>query len=97
QLSITRGAVSGRGHVASKPGEAPNADTHLLANNIETTQTGPLTVQVSSNAPYAADLENGTSKMEPRPYMAPARDKMRPEVERLVQRAVNAVVRGSGR
>lgn len=97
QLSITRGSVSGKGHTPSAPGEAPNQDTGVLSNNIETRQTGPLTVEVSSNAPYSAPLEFGTSRMEPRPFMQRARDKMRPEVERLVQQAVSAAVRGSGR
>lgn len=72
QISITRGSISGKNHVPSLPGQPPNNDTAVLANNIETVQTGPLRVQVSSNAPYAAALEYGTSKMAARPYMAPA-------------------------
>lgn len=95
QLSITRGAVSGKGHVPSAPGQAPNQDTGVLASNIETVQTGPLKVQVSSNAPYSAPLEFGTSKMAARPFMVPARDKMRPEVQKLVQKALNRAVRNS--
>jgi len=62
QISITSGAVSGKNHVASKAGEAPNADTHLLANNIETVQKAPLVVEVSSNAPYSAPLEFGSER-----------------------------------
>jgi HK97 gp10 family phage protein len=88
QISITAGAVSGRGHVPSRPGEPPNADTHLLADNIETTQEHPLRVEVSSNAPYAAALEFGTSKMAERPYMRPAVAKTRKEVVALVRGAI---------
>lgn len=95
QLSITRGAISGRGHVPSRPGEPPNQDTGVLASNIETTQPAPLRVRVSSNAPYSAPLEFGTSKMAPRPFMRPARDKMRHEAQRLVQQAMNRAVQNS--
>jgi HK97 gp10 family phage protein len=88
QLSITRGAVSGKNHVPSKPGDPPNQDTGVLGNNIETVQISPLRVEVSSNAPYATALEYGTSKMAPRPYMKPAAQKVRPKVTELVAIAV---------
>lgn len=93
QISITSGAVSGKNHVASAPGEAPNQNTGLLGNNIETVQVAPLIVEVSSNAPYSAPLEFGTSKMEARPFMAPARDAEREGVERLVADAVQRAVK----
>lgn len=95
QISITAGAVSGKGHVPSAPGEPPNNDTGVLANNIETNQVAPLIVEVSSNAPYAAPLEFGTSKMAARPYMAPARDAKRAEVVQLVRQAVDRAVKSS--
>lgn len=88
QLSITRGAVSGKNHVPSRPGEPPNQDTGVLANNIETVQVTPLRVEVSSNAPYAAELEFGTSKMAERPYMRPAVIKTRAKVSELVALSV---------
>lgn len=94
QLSITRGSVSGKNHVPSKPGEPPNQDTGVLASNIETVQISPLLVEVSSNAPYSAPLEFGTSKMAARPFMRPARDKMRAEVAELVRRAVAKIAKG---
>lgn len=95
QISITAGAVSGKNHVPSLPGEPPNNDTGRLAGNIETVQKAPLVVEVSSNAPYAAPLEFGTSKMAARPYMAPARDAKRKEVTQLVRNAVDRVIRKS--
>lgn len=88
ELSITRGSVSGKGHVPSKPGEPPKRDTGVLDGNIETVQISPLKVEVSSNAPYAAALEFGTSRMAARPYMRPAVEKTRPKVLELVQLAV---------
>lgn len=95
QHSITQGAVSGKNHVPSKPGEPPNQDTGVLGAGITTVQVEPLTVEVSSNAPYAADLEFGTSKMAARPYMRPARDKMKDEVKKDVIDAANHAIRKS--
>lgn len=95
QLSITQGAVSGKGHIASRPGQPPNQDTGVLANNIETVQVAPLRVEVSSNAPYAAHLEFGASKMAERPYMRPAAAKKLKEVGELVRRAVQSTIRSS--
>jgi HK97 gp10 family phage protein len=93
-LSITRGAVSGKGHVASKPGEAPNADSHRLDRSAETNETGRLEVTVSVNAEYASPLEFGTSKMAARPFLRPARDKKQKEATALVERAVDNILRG---
>lgn len=87
QVMITAGAVSGKGHVPSRPGEPPNADTHFLANNIETRMVSPKRVEVSSNAPYSAALEFGTSKMGERPFMRPALARKRKEAADLVRKA----------
>lgn len=95
QISITKGAVSGAGHVASLPGQAPNADTHRLADNIETVQPAPLRVEVSSNAPYSAALEFGSSKVGERPFMRPAVAAKRKEVTELIAKAINHVSKGN--
>ena len=91
---ITEGSVSGKGHVVSLPGEPPNADTHVLDRNIETVSVSPLVVEVSSNAPYAAALEFGTSKMAERPYMRPSVAEKRKEVTALIRAAVSKVAAG---
>lgn len=91
---ITEGAVSGKFHVRSLPGEPPNRDTGVLDTHIETTQIAPLKVEVSSNAPYAAPLEFGTSKMAARPYMGPATRAKKKEVIDLVRKAVAAATKG---
>lgn len=96
QRSITEGAISGKGHIPSKPGEPPKRDTGVLDTNIETVLVEPLKVEVSSNAPYAAPLEFGTSKMAERPYMRPAVAKKREEVVKLVGGAVDVVIKRSG-
>lgn len=95
-LLITSGAVSGKGHVPSRPGEPPNADTGVLDRSIETAKTGPLTVEVSANAPYAVALEFGTSKMAERPFMRPAVARKRKEAIALVRAAVRKVVTRGG-
>ena len=95
QTSITQGAQYGKGHIASLPGEAPNADTHLLADNIEVVQPGPLHVEVSSNAPYSAALEFGTSKMAERPFMRPAVAKKRKEVVALIEKGIRRSIQAA--
>lgn len=64
-LSITKGSVSGKGHVASAAGTPPNNDTGVLARNIEAVSTGPLKAETSSNAPYAAIQEFGGTIKHP--------------------------------
>lgn len=95
QIGITTGAVSGKGHVPSAPGQYPNQDTGVLGNNIETVQKEALLVEVSSNAPYSAALEFGTSRMAARPFMSTARDAKRKEAGQLVRQAVATAVRRS--
>lgn len=94
QISITTGAVSGKNHIPSAPGQPPNNDTGVLANNIETVQVAEDRVNVSSNAPYATHLEFGTSKMAERPYMRPAVAAERDNVTKLVRRALEHVANG---
>ena len=88
QHLITEGSVSGKNHVPSLPGEPPNNDTGVLKSGIEAVQTGPLSAEASSNAPYAVPLEAGASSINllPRPYMGPAtRNKRKAIIERVVE------------
>lgn len=93
-LSITAGATSGKGHVASLPGEPPNADTHQLDRSIHSQQTGPLKAESIADAPHAVPLELGTSKVAARPFMGPAAAKTKPQAQKLVAAAVKRVVGG---
>lgn len=95
--SISRGSVSGAGHVASAPGEPPNRDLGGLQAGLENVMKAPLLAEVSSNAPYAAPLEFGSSRMAARPYMRPARDKKAPEIQRLFVTEIDKLVKRSGR
>lgn len=92
---ISQGSVSGKNHVPSAPGEAPNRDTGNLQAHIEATNPKNLVAQVTSSADYAAALEFGTSKMAARPYMKPARDIEKPKIERLFKKGVTELVRWS--
>lgn len=97
-LSITRGATSGKQHEASAPGEAPNADTHVLDRSVDAAVTGPLKAEVSADAPYAAAQEFGSEKahLPERPFMRPAAARGREGAQRRVVDAVNRVVAASG-
>lgn len=86
--SISRGSASGKGHKPSPAGEPPNRDTGHLQANLETSQPKPMTARVTSKAEYAAALEFGTSNMAARPYMRPARDKVRPRAVKILRRRV---------
>lgn len=68
-------------HQASAPGEPPASNTGFLAANIDTSyDEGGLVGIVTAHAAYAAYLEFGTIKMEPRPFMRPALDNKRDEI-----------------
>ena len=96
QRSITAGSVSGKSHVPSAPGEPPNNDTGTLKNQISAKLTGPFSAEVRSEAPYAAALEFGTSRMAARPYMRVARDKTAPEIQKRLAEQFSKLVKASG-
>lgn len=89
--SITEGSISGKGHVPSRPGEPPNADTRQLDTSIDTIVIGesPPKTHVEAGAPHAVPLEFGTSKMAARPFMRPATNKKRKKAAQIVARALN--------
>lgn len=93
ERSITSGAVSGKNHTPSNPGQPPNADTHFLDSNIETEIGGPGLVTVTSKANYSAALEWGTSRMAARPFMRPAVERNRKKVVQMVGDAVNVTIK----
>lgn len=98
QISISAGAVSGKNHVPSAPGTPPNNDTGVLAGAIEAASTGPLRAETSSNAPYAIahELGSASQNLPERPYMRPAAARSRPKTAKLVQQAVDKVLRANG-
>lgn len=96
QVSISRGSVSGAGHLPSRPGEPPNFDTGFLAGAIIAEQTGPLTAEIGALAPYSAALEFGTSKVAARPFLRPARDKNLDKAQRRLAQQIERLISRSG-
>ena len=93
-FSIRDGAISGSGHIASLPGDPPNADTHDLDESIhvgELIET-PSQIQtaVIADSGHALYMELGTSRIAPRPFLSPAMQANRPTVLRRVAQAASA-------
>lgn len=93
-LSITTGAVGGVNHAPSSPGQPPNADTGELDRSVHAERTGELTAIAAADAAHAQPLEFGTSKMEARPFMAPAAERTRPKAKKLLEAARDRIIRG---
>jgi hypothetical protein len=93
-LSITSGSVGGKNHVASLPGEPPNADTGVLDRSVHVEPAGPLKALSVADAPYAAALEFGSVHVAERPFMRPAAKKVRQASKALADAAVKRIVSG---
>lgn len=81
QHSIVHGAIQGKGHIASKPGEPPKRDTGQLDSSITTrADRANFKVEVVADTPYAAALELGRAdgSIAERPYMRPASKRQGP-------------------
>ena len=83
----------GKPHTASAAGEAPATDTGVLINSITTKVTtkgttviGQIIANSTNLAPYAKDLEFGTTNMRPRPFMQPALERNRPKLKRMFKK-----------
>lgn len=81
-----------RTHTASAPGQAPATDTGRLASSVTFTREGPMSATVGSTVVYAAMLEFGTSRIDPRPSWVPAVEAMRPK---YIQRLEAALARAA--
>lgn len=95
QDSIIDGAVSGPNHVASAPGQPPNADTHELdrSGKVEMDRQR-LSGKATFTAEHAIPLEFGTATVEERPFLKPAGQAERPGIRREVIAAVRKAKRG---
>lgn len=74
-------------HTAASAGEAPNTDTGRLAASVQV-EIRVDGVYVGSTLDYAGWLEFGTTKMEARPWLFPAVEVHRRNIEALHVRAV---------
>ena len=77
-----------RTHTASAPGQAPATDTGRLASSVNYKKDGSMSATVGSELVYAAMLEFGTSRIDPRPAWVPAVEAMRPKFQRRVEAAM---------
>ena len=94
QISISRGAVSGKQHKPAPEGSPPNYDSGHLSDSIEAVQIDDLESAVIVGAEYGEALEHGTSKMGARPFLRPARDKLRKKIRKEFSNAIDRVARG---
>jgi len=75
-------------HVASAPGEPPAIDTGTLANSIRTVRLAPLRYAVQASTIYAKMLYQGTSRIQPRPYLSPEAEELLPQINDEVAKTV---------
>lgn len=86
-------------HQASAPGQPPAADTgelHDSLSTVEKSKPGLIRFETGANGPYAIPLEEGTSKMAPRPYMGPSYDENIAAIREGVRRAIRRGSRKGG-
>lgn len=99
-VSISRGSASGQvagskhKHVASRPGEPPHREFGDLQAGLSVDMPEPYVAQVTSNAGHSKSLEFGTSKMAARPFMRPARDKLKDKVRSNLATNINRILKG---
>ena len=90
--TVTRYSSNGNAyeHTASEEGSAPNTDTGRLVSSIQV-ETTPLGIFVGSTLEYAGHLEYGTKRMGARPWLIPAVEKNRAEIERIMRKDIDKI------
>jgi hypothetical protein len=87
-------------HVASAPGDAPNTDTGTLVRSIAVEPAAPAVgMFVGSGIDYALFLEMGArgGSLQPRPWLMPAIDANRANLNANIAKAVNRMVQNVGK
>lgn len=85
---VNEGGGTGKAHVPSLPGHAPNTDTGRLVGSAQSAVVDRNKTETSVSAEYAAPLEFGTDKMAPRPALGPAFEEMRPYILKNIRKAL---------
>ena len=80
-------------HRASAPGQAPASDTGALLDSIYHEREGRLTAVAGSRMAYAAYLEFGTTKIDPRPAWVPEVEEERPRFLMALEDAIAGAIR----
>lgn len=78
-------------YTASAPGEAPARRTGALRlgwngrvkRNTSSGRNSSIIAELESTTPYAGYLDNGTSRMAPRPFTDRITEKAKPEIEKI--------------
>ena len=86
--NLRRGRKRNKPHQASAPGEAPASDGGRLASGVDFKREGRMSATVGSEVVYAAMLEFGTRKIDPRPAWVPATEAMRPKFRQRLEDAL---------
>jgi len=77
----------------SRPYEAPAKDMGMLVNSIDVdVDPAQFNLTISAAAPYARELEYGTRKMLPRPFLRPALARWRKAIIDAIHKAIKEAV-----
>lgn len=80
-------------HQSSAKGQSPASDTGALARSISYRMESSMVAVVVAGVQYANWLEYGTRRMDPRPFMGPAAEAIRPAFRRRVDQAIQSATR----
>lgn len=96
----------GRKRMSSQPGQPPAAEKGgdleptIYAKRISRAKDNPAVAEFGSTAPFARDLEFGTTNLQARPFMLPARQQVAnvagPVVARRLMTAYNRKLKSMG-
>ena len=81
---------NGKERMSSHPGTPPaaepggNLDSSIYSKVNSAVKRNPAEAEFGSKAPFAADLEFGTPSLQPRPFLRPARQKVRNNAREVV-------------
>ncbi len=85
-------------HIAAAPGMAPNTDTGKLVNSIAVEMDWKdASAEIGSNLDYSSFLEFGTVEMEPRPWLSPAVDANRGNMQENLVKAAMATIKANAK
>ena len=85
-------AGNGRQVTVSREGDAPNTDTGRLVSSIQVDATAKF-VFVGTSLEYGKWLEFGTRYMNARPWLYPALERKRKEIQKIFTLKIEAVTR----
>lgn len=72
-------------HVASQPGYPPNVDTGTLRASLHWERTKEFVRDLMDGVNYGIMLELGTTRMEPRPFLGPAFERVAQHIGRRLR------------